>query len=113
MKGISLPINTIVIVAIAVELFALYRHVRLENRMDDHISEIDERLIRSDEMIKNLDDHMAKLTDHMTRLDEHMSKFNEYVVRLDEHIIGFDEHVNRLDDFIIKSYTQTKNEVES
>lgn len=106
-------VEILVLVAIAVELFALYRHVRLENRMDDHIQEINEGLCKSDEMMKSLDNHMAKLHDHMTRFDDHMDKVNEYVVRLDEHLIRFDEHVNRLDDFIMKSHAQRKDEIES
>jgi len=106
-------VEILVFVAIAIELFALYKHVKLENRMDEHIHATSDRLLRSAELVRVLDEHMMKLNEQMTRFDEHMAKVNEYMIRLDEHLIRFDEHVNRLDDFILKSYTQRKDEVES
>ena len=80
--------------------------MKLENRMDEHIQNTADRLLRSDELMQVLDDHMMKFDDHMIRLDEHMNKVNEYMTTLNEHLIRYDEHVNRLDDLIWKSYLQ-------
>jgi len=74
-----------VLVAIAIEVFALYKHVKLESRMDEHIQNTADLILRSDEVIKVLDEHMMKFDEHMVRLDE---------------------HVNRLYDLIWKSYLQ-------
>ncbi len=95
-----------VLVAISIELFALYKHMKLENRMDEHIQNTADRLLRSDELMQVLDAHMIKFDDHMIRLDEHMNKVNTYITTLNEHLIRYDEHVNRLDDLIWKSYLQ-------
>jgi len=99
-------IEILVLVAIAIEVFALYKHIKLENRMDEHIQNTSNRLLRSDEVMKVLDAHMMKFDEHMVRFDEHMNKINEYLTTLDEHLLRFDEHMNRLDDLIRKSYPQ-------
>lgn len=101
-------VEILVLAAIAIEIFALYKHIKLENRMDEHIFETSDRLVRSAELVRVLDGHMMKLNEQMARFDEHMGKVNEYIIRLDEHLIRFDEHVNRLDDFILKSFTKRK-----
>ena len=106
-------IEFLVLVAISVELFALYKHTKLANRMNEHVHDTSDRLIRSDELVRLLDEHLMKINEQMTRFDEHMSRVNEYMIKLDEHLIRFDEHVNRLDNFILKYYVQRKDEVES
>jgi len=75
-----------VLVAIAIELFALYKHIKLENRMDEHIQNIADRLLRSNEIMKVLDEHMMKFDEHMVKLDEHMNKVNEYITTLNDHL---------------------------
>ena len=92
-----------------IELFALYKHIKLENRIDEHIHDTSDRMVRFAELVRVADDHMMKLNEQMTRFDEHMNKVNEYIIRLDEHLIRFDEHVNRLDDFILKSHTKGRS----
>ena len=99
-------IEILVLVAIAIELFALYKHTKLENRMDEHIHNTSDRLLRSDEIMKVLNENMMRFDEHMVRFDEHTNKVNEYVTKLDEHLIRFDEHINRLDDLMRKSYPQ-------
>ena len=99
-------IEILVLVAIGIEVFALYKHTKLENRMEDHIQNTCNRLLRSDEVTKVLGEHMNKLDENMIRLDEHMNKVNEYINTLNEHLIRYDEHMNRLDDLILKSYFQ-------
>ena len=94
-----LMIEILVLVVISIELFALYKHMKLENRMDEHLQNTADRLLRSDELMKVLDEHMI-------RLDEHMNKVNEYITALNDHLTRYDEHVNRLDDLIWKSYLQ-------
>ena len=87
-------------------MFALYKHDKLESRMEEHIQTNCDRLVRSDEVIKALDEHVKRLDEHMIRLDEHMNKLNEYITTLNEHLIRYDEHMNRLDDLIWKTFTQ-------
>lgn len=99
-------IEILVLVAIGIEVFALYKHTKLENRVDEHIQNTSDRLLRSDEVMKVLDEHVIKFDEHMVRLDEHMNKVNEYITTLNEHLIRYDEHMNRLDDLILKSYVQ-------
>jgi len=79
-------VEIFVLVAIGIEMFALYKHTKLENRMDEHIQNTCDHLLRSDKVMK--------------ALDEHINKF-------DEHLIRYDEHINRLDDLILKFYVQS------
>ena len=67
-------IEILVLVAIGIEVFALYKHTKLENRMEEHIQNTCDRLLRSEEVTKVMDEHMSKLDEHMVRLDEHMNK---------------------------------------
>jgi hypothetical protein len=99
-------VEILVLVAIGIEVFALYKHSQLENRMEEHIQNTCDHLIRSDELIKMTDEHMSKLDEHMIRLDEHMNTMSGYITTVNEHLIRYDEHVNRLDDLIWKSYVQ-------
>ena len=75
----------IVIGAVAIELFALYNHSKLDHRIDEHILDTDRNLEKYDVMIQVLSNNMNKL---------------------DEHITQYDAHMNRLDDFLWKSYIQ-------
>lgn len=104
-------LETLVLIAIAIELYALYNHTKLDNRIDEHINETNIRLERSDEITKLMDDHMLRFDEHMIRLDEHMNNLNEYINRLSEQMVRYSEHINRLDDAIWKSYERFgKNE---
>jgi hypothetical protein len=63
-----------VLVAIAIELFALYKHIKLENRMDEHIQNIADRLLRSNEIMKVLDEHMMKFDEYIPTLNDHLTR---------------------------------------
>ncbi len=83
----------IVLGAIAIELFALYNHTKIDHRIDEHILDTDRKLEKYDVMINVLSNNMSKLDEHMTRYDQSLN-----------------EHMNKLDDLICKSYIQsTKN----
>ena len=109
----------IVLGAIGIELFALYNHSKIDNRMDEHIldtelklekydvlvqvlnsniSKLDEHLILMRGYINNLDEHMNNLDEHMIRYDEHMIQYSEHMNNLDEHMIQYSEHMNNLDE---------------
>jgi len=92
-------VEVLVLVAIGIEVFALFKHSKLENRMEEHIQTTCDRLLRSDEKMKVLDTHVS-------RFDEHMNKLDEYITTLNEHLIRYDEHMNRIDDLIWKSFSQ-------
>ncbi len=126
----------IVLGAIGIELFALYNHSKIDNRMDEHIldtelklekydvlvqvlnnniSKLDEHLTRMSGYINNLDQHMNNLNEHMIRYDAHMTQYSEHMNNLDEHMIRYagrlDEHVTRLDDLLWKSYIQRSENI--
>jgi len=95
-----------VLIAIAIELFALYNHTKLDNRIDEHVQKTNDQLLRSGEIMKTLDGHIFKFNENMIRVDGHMEKINEYMEKMNAQLIRYDEHMNRLDDIIWKSYFQ-------
>ncbi len=99
-------VEVLVLVAIGIEVFALFKHSKLENRMEEHIQTTCDRLLRSDEKMKVLDTHVSRFDEHLIRFDEHMNKLDEYITTLNEHLIRYDEHMNRIDDLIWKSFSQ-------
>lgn len=96
---IGTGIEIIVLFAIALELFALYNHTKLDNRIDEHILENTKNLTKSEVMMQNLSEYMMKVDEHLLKLDDHINRYDEHVVKLNEHI-------NSLDDLIMKSYLQ-------
>ncbi|MCK5626129.1 hypothetical protein KAI11_04665, partial [Candidatus Bathyarchaeota archaeon] len=82
----------IVLGAIAIELFALYNHSKLDHRIDEHILDTDRKLEKYDVMINVLSNNMSKLDEHMIRYDEHMSKLDEHMNRYDQSL---NEHMNK------------------
>jgi len=99
-------LEILVLTAIVIELFALYNHTKLDNRIDEHVQETNDQLLRSGEIMKALDDHIFKFNENMIRLDGHMEKVNEYMEKMNAQLIRYDEHMNRLDGIIWKSYFQ-------
>ena len=99
-------VEILILVAIGIELVAIYKHSKLESRMDEHIQKTCDRLLRSDEVMKVLTEQISKFDEHIIRFDDHLNKQHEYMTSLNEHLIRYDEHMGRLDDFIIKSYLQ-------
>jgi hypothetical protein len=70
-------LEIVVLVAIAIELFALYSHSRLDHRIDEHLMEDGEKLAKSESLMNMLDQHMSRLDEHMVRTDEWGSKLDE------------------------------------
>ncbi|MEM2111439.1 MAG: hypothetical protein QXX08_06135 [Candidatus Bathyarchaeia archaeon] len=104
-------LEILILVAISIELYALYVHTKTDSRIDEHINNTNMRLERSDELMKLLDNHMLRLSEHMLRLDEHMNKINEHIDKLSEQMVRYSEDVKRLDDLILKiSNYSAKNE---
>ena len=101
----------IVFGVIAIELYALYNHSKLVNRVDEHILDTDRKLESYGVRIQTLSNSMSKLDEHLIRLDEHMNKLYDQMTRYDEHMTRFDEHINRLDDLLWKSYIQRTENV--
>jgi len=95
--GIGIGIEIIVLFAIALELFALYRHSKLDSKMDKHILENTTNLRENEEIIQNLNTYMHKVDEHMLKLDDHINRY-------DKHVVILNEHINSLDDLIMKSY---------
>ncbi|UCH02735.1 MAG: hypothetical protein JSV20_02820 [Candidatus Bathyarchaeota archaeon] len=86
----------IILGAIAIELFALYNHSKLDKRIDEHIKETNKSLTLSNGLMKMLDNHMIKFDEHMTKTDEHISQLDTHIARLDEHTIKLDNHMQTL-----------------
>jgi len=99
-------LEVLVLIAIAIELFILYNHTKLDNRIDEHVQKTNDQLLRSGEIMKTLDGHIFKFNENMIRVDGHMEKINEYMEKMNAQLIRYDEHMNRLDDIIWKSYFQ-------
>ena len=81
-------LEIVVLFAIALELFALYGHTKLDHRIDEHIMETCENLARSESSMSNLEGHMNMIDEHMSRLDERISKTAEHLADLDERALG-------------------------
>ena len=62
-------VEILVLVAIGIEVVALFRHSKLENRMEEHIQTTCDRLLRSNEKMKVLDTHVSRFDEHLIRLD--------------------------------------------
>ena len=100
----------IVLGAIGIELFALYNHSKIDNRMDEHILDTELKLEKYDVLVQVLNSNISKLDEHLilmrgyiNNLDEHMNNLDEHMRRYDKRL---DEHVTRLDDLLWKFYTQ-------
>ena len=88
-------LEILVLTAIVIELFSLYNHHKLDNRIDAHLLESNECISKSNETTRILDEHMIRFDEHINKINEHMSRVDEHMVRFDEHINGIDEHMVR------------------
>ena len=95
-------LELIVIGAIAIELYSLYNHSKLENRIDGHILEANEALANSNEMIKKLDEHMLRYDEHINMIDEHTKGVDEHMIRFDEHLAETNIHLNDFHELMMK-----------
>jgi len=80
-------LEIVVLAAIAIELFALYSHSKLDHRIDEHLIEDGEKLAKSESIMNLLDQHMSRLDEHMVRTDERLSKLDEDIRALREQRI--------------------------
>jgi hypothetical protein len=74
-------------------VYAIFKHSKLENKMEEHIQSTCDRLLRTDEKMQVLDTHVSRFDEHLIRLDAHMEKLDGYISTLDEHLIRYDEHM--------------------
>lgn len=63
-------VEIIVLGAIAIELFTLYNHSKLDNRLDKHILNTDRNLEKNEVMMKTFCEKISNFDEHMTRLDD-------------------------------------------
>jgi chromosome segregation ATPase len=99
-------VEILVLMAIAIEVYALYGHSKLSNRIDEHILDVDRNLERSEKTVEDLDDNISKVDERMIKLDEHIHGLIDKMNGLDEHVLKLDGHMNKVDDFIWNSYFQ-------
>jgi hypothetical protein len=74
-------LELLVLGAIAVEFFALYRHAKMDERIDEHILHVNEHLESVEAMLRTVDHHMSRFDEHLIRFDEHNSKLDEHIVK--------------------------------
>jgi hypothetical protein len=98
-------IKLIVLGAIAIELYALYSHSKLDRRIDEHILETERNLDKYDVTIQVPNRNMKKLDEHLIKLDEHL-------IRYDKHMSQLDEHMTRLDNHLWNSYIQRSKNID-
>ena len=95
-------LELIVIGAITIELFALYNHTKLSNRIDEHILENNETIANSNEMMKKLDEHMIRFDEHINGSNEHINGIDEHMIRFDEHLADTNTHLNNYHEMMVK-----------
>ena len=95
----------IVLGAIAIELFALYNHSKIDNRIDEHILDTERKLEKYDVLVQvlntnmgKLDDHLIRMGEYMNNLDKHMNNLGEHMIRYDAHMTQYSVHMNNLDE---------------
>jgi septal ring factor EnvC (AmiA/AmiB activator) len=79
-------LEIIVLVAISIELFALYNHTKFDKRIDEHIVEADKKLEKSNEEMKILDEHAIKLDEHMSTLEIYMTTIDKRIIELNDNL---------------------------
>jgi len=94
----------IVLGIIAIELFALNNHTKIDKRIDEHLLDTEKYLEQSNTSLLALNEHMKRFDDHMTSFDNHMSKLDEHILKLDEHIIRHNDLISRLDQQIKRAH---------
>ena len=82
-------LEIVVLCAIALELFALYSHTKLDHRIDEHILEANEGLARNEALMNALNERISRLDEHLIRTDEHVTKLDDNIREL------FDEHLRQ------------------
>ena len=95
-------LEIIVLGAIAIELFSLYRHTKLENRIDEHILDANESFAKANEMMTKVDVHMIRFDEHITRINEYMKGIDEHMIRFDEHLADTNTHLNNFHEIMTK-----------
>lgn len=62
-------LEIIVLIAISIELLALFLHTRLDHKLDEHIKEINKQLEKSDKLITTLDEHVVEFNRRFSKLE--------------------------------------------
>jgi hypothetical protein len=57
------------LIAISIELLALFIHTKIDHKLDEHIKEVNKHLEKSDELIKILDEHVVAFDGHISKLE--------------------------------------------
>lgn len=99
-------LEIIVLGAIAIELYALYSHSKLDHRIDEHILDTAKHLERANTLIDKLDGRLENFDERIIRFDEHMNKLDEHITRLDEHVIRHDKQMNVIDELTWRTYLE-------
>jgi hypothetical protein len=120
-------LELIVLGAIAIELYALYHHNKMDNRIDEHILDANESFAKANGVMTKLDEHMIRFDEHITRINEYMKGIDEHMIRFDEHLadtnihltnfhemmMKLDDHVHALLNEYLKDYTYRRRIQES
>jgi peptidoglycan hydrolase CwlO-like protein len=102
-------VEFLVLGAIAIELLTLYRHIRFDRRMDEHIKDTNLRLEKTDKIIEILDEHILRFDEHIKKADKQMIEMTKFMKKLEKEIGIYAENMNRLDDHIWESYEQLRS----
>ena len=62
-------LEIIVLIAISIELLALFIHTRLDHRLDEHLKDVNKHLEKSDKLIKTLDEHIIEFNGRLSKLE--------------------------------------------
>lgn len=101
-------LEVLVLGAIIIELLALYKHIKFDKRMDEHIRDTNERLEKSDRIIEILDEHILRFDEHIKKVDKKMFNTTKFMEKLEKEMVIYSENINKLDDLIWKSYEKFK-----
>ncbi|UCH37144.1 MAG: hypothetical protein JSV76_05500 [Candidatus Bathyarchaeota archaeon] len=95
-------LELIVLGAIAIELYALYHHNKMDNRIDEHILDANESFAKANEIMTRVDEHMIRFDEHITRINEYMKGIDEHMIRFDEHLAYTNTHLNNFHNMMTK-----------
>lgn len=62
-------LEIIVLIAISIELLALFMHTRIDHKLDEHLKEVNKHLEKSDKLITTLDEHVVEFNGRLSKLE--------------------------------------------
>ena len=95
-------LELIVLGAIVVELYALYQHNKMDNRIDEHILDANESFAKANEVMTKVDEHMIRFDQHISLINEHIKGIDEHLIRFDDHLADTNFHMNRFHEMMTK-----------